>query len=287
MKRRNFCELGPWAYAISLRKQIVMRHIRNRVGPELFSSLRQEELLPVVVASQRIPMLKHGNGIDPVLQQNKVHNIQLACTRINGILVKPGETFSFWQCVGKTSRKNGFKEGRVLINGKLVAGTGGGLCNLANTINRVILHSPLTITELHHHSDALAPDPNGMRIPYSAGTSVSYNYIDYRFRNDTTQPVQLCTWCEGVTLHAELRTTHPFPYTYRLTEEDHHFCQENDGHYYRNSRIFRETLDRATGQLLHRELHWKNHSKVMFDSALIPTSQLRTDKEKTINQTKQ
>ena len=215
-------------------------------------------------------MIKVGPGIDPQLQENKANNIRLACSRMNGLVVQPGETFSFWGLVGKTSKRTGFLEGRVIINGNLVAGVGGGLCNLANTINLLVMHSPLTINEIHHHSDALAPDPGGVRIPYSAGTSVNYNYIDYRFKNETEQPVQLCTWCDGNDLHAELRTTTEYPNTYRIVEDDHHFHREDNGHYYRISKIYRETISRSTGDVVHRELCWDNHSKVMFDEELIP-----------------
>ena len=104
---------------------------------------------------------------------------------------------------------------------------------------------------------------------------MNYNFIDYRFRNDTDQPVQLCTWCDGDFLHAELRTTKEYPTTYRLVEEDHHFHQEDNGKFYRISRIYRETISRATGEVLKRELNWKNHSEVMFDYALIPKEQIR------------
>ncbi|MBR4389124.1 MAG: VanW family protein, partial [Prevotella sp.] len=182
---------------------------------------------------------------------------------------------SFWRLVGKTSKRHGFSEGRVIINGKLVSGVGGGLCNLANTLNLLILHSPMTITEIHHHSDALAPDPGGVRIPYAAGTSVNYNFVDYRFRNDTPQPVQLCTWCDGDDLHAELRTTEVFPYTYRLVEEGHHFHQEENGKFYRISKIYRETIDRTTGEVVKKELEWNNHSEVMFDYSLIPAEAIQ------------
>ena len=104
---------------------------------------------------------------------------------------------------------------------------------------------------------------------------MNYNFIDYRFRNDTAQPVQLCLWCEGEDLNAELRTVKEFPHTYRLTEEDHHFHREADGKYYRLSRIFRETLDRATGETVRKELVWDNRSEVLFDAGLIPESQIR------------
>lgn len=269
MARRNFCDLGPAAYAISLKKQIVKRHIVNFIRRVPFAKERSEDKLPVLVYDFSCNMIKRGPGIDMRLQTNKVDNIRLACGKMNGLIIHPGESFSFWHYVGKTSRKNGFAEGRVIVNGKLVAGTGGGLCNLAHTINLLVLHSPLTITELHHHSDALAPDPDGKRVPYSAGTSVNYNFIDYRFKNDTQQDVQLCVWCDADDLHAELRTTREFPYLYRLVEEDHHFHQDPSGTFYRKSRIIRETLDRHTGNVISRNLHWNNHSKVMFDSALI------------------
>ena len=274
-RRKLFCEISPATYAIALKKQIITRHLKNLLGNEKFAKHLQLEPLPVVVYSSSNNMIKRGPGIDPQLQLNKADNIRLACSRMNGLIINPGETFSFWKLVGKTSIKNGFAPGRVIVNGKLVAGVGGGLCNLANTINLLVMHSPLTITELHHHSDALAPDPNGKRVPYSAGTSVNYNFVDYRFRNDTDQPVQLCAWCDNDDLHTELRTTQEFPTTYRLVEEGHHFHKEENGNYYRISKIYRETLDRATGEILSRQLQWDNHSKVMFDPSLIPEEQIR------------
>ena len=271
-KRKLFCEISPTTYAIALQKQIITRHIKNWMGKEKFATHQQQDKLPVVIYSNSNNMIKRGPGIDPQLQLNKADNIRLACSRMNGVIVNPGETFSFWKLVGKTSKRNGFAEGRVIVNGKLVAG---GLCNLANTINLLVMHSPMTITELHHHSDALAPDPGGVRVPYSAGTSVNYNFVDYRFRNDTEQPVQLCAWCDGDDLCTELRTTMEFPTTYRLVEEDHHFHQEASGNYYRISKIYLETLDRTTGEVLERRLQWDNRSRVMFDPALIPPEQIR------------
>jgi vancomycin resistance protein VanW len=274
-KKKLFCEISPLTYAISLQKEILKRHVKNLLGKERYASRREKERLPVVVFSTGGNMIKRGPGIDERLQQNKADNIRLACRKIDGLVMEPGETFSFWRQVGKTSKRNGFSEGRVLINGRLVAGVGGGLCNLANTLNLLALHSPLTITEMHHHSDALAPDPDNKHVPYSAGTSVNYNFIDLRFRNDTDRPIQICTWCEGDNLNAALCTTEEFPYTYRLTEENHHFHQEDDGRFFRNSLIYRETIDKTTGQVVNRELNWKNHSEVMFDYALIPKDQIR------------
>ncbi len=266
--------MGPTAYAISTQKQILKRKLQDMLAKEKFASVRSSELLPVSVWRHSSNMIKRGPGIDPTLQQNKAQNIRLACSKIDGLVVKPGECFSFWKLVGKTSKRNGFSEGRVLVNGNLVAGPGGGLCNLANTLHILFMNSPMTITELHHHSDALAPDPAGKRVPYSAGTSVNYNYIDLRFRNDTDIAVQICARCEGDYLIAELRSEKEFPVIFRIVEEGHHFRKEDNNKYYRISKIYRETIDRATGKQLNRELKWDNHSLVMFDPELIPSSDI-------------
>lgn len=274
-RKRLFCELGPTAYKISLQKQIFVRHLKNLFSSAKLASVRSEQLLPAVVHSVSGDMIKRGPGIDPGLQTNKADNIRLACSKINGLLIHPGETFSFWKLVGKTSPKRGFLNGRILRNGELVAGTGGGLCNLANSLHIVVMNSPMTVTELHHHSDSLAPDEGGVRKPYSAGTSVNYNFIDFRFRNDTDTLVQMMAYCTDDILTVELRAPEEFKTGYRIVEEGHHFTKEENGSYYRKSKIYRETIDKASGEVIGRELKWNNKSKVMFDPALIPADQIR------------
>ena len=76
-------------------------------------------------------------------------------------------------------------------------------------------------------------------------------------------------WCENGELKAELRSEQAFPYRYELVEEGHCFVQKN-GAYYRQSKIYKQTLDKTTGEVLHKELVWDNHSKVMYDFDLIP-----------------
>lgn len=180
--------------------------------------------------------------------------------------------------MGKISKRAGYQEGRIIRNNKLITGTGGGLCNLANTLNNLILHSPLQITEFHKHSDALACDIDN-RVPLANGTSVSYNYIDYRFINNTNQDVQIILWCDDKILHAQLRSEYEFPYTYKLTEENHHFEKESNK-YYRVSRIYKNTLDKETGLIINKELIWDNHSLVMFDHHLIPEDQIKQSSDK-------
>lgn len=242
-----------------------MRKLQDKMSAQRFAKTKSDERLPISAWRHTCNMIKRGPDIDNISQRNKARNISLACCHINGLIIKPGETFSFWHLVGKPSKHNGYLRGRVLINGTLDSDYGGGLCNLANSLHILFMHSPLTIVELHHHSDALAPDSNSVRTPYDSGTSVNYNFLDLRARNDSGQSVQILVYCKNDNLIAELRAEYEFPYSYRIVEENHHFCKETDGHYYRISKIYRETVDKTTGKIIHRELKWDNHSRVMFD----------------------
>ena len=268
-----FCEISPTTYKISLKKENLKRHIQNFKQGKKFSKIRQEKILPNLVSSYSTQLIKRGPGIDITLQKGKATNIQIASKNLNNIIIHPGEEFSFWSLVGNTTKKKGYQEGRVIINGKVEPDIGGGLCNLANLLHLLIVHSPMKITEFHSHSDALDPD-KGTQKPFANGTSVQYNHQDYRFKNNTDQLIQLRTWVENDILFGELRSESQFPFTYQIVEENHHFKKEGD-HYYRNSMIYREKVDRITEQILEKELILKNHSKVMYDPKLIPTEMIK------------
>ncbi len=272
-KRKLFCELSPACYKISLCKEYVLRDIHDAFSGERFADEKNTVPYPAVVKSHTSNVLRRLEGVDMQLQRNKLVNLRIAAAQINGIVVQPGETFSFWRLVGEPTAKRGYLDGLVISAGKLSSGVGGGLCQLANLIHWLVLNSPLTVTELVHHSDALFPD-SGRRVPFGTGTSVFYKNVDYRFKNTTDRPVQLLVWLDENTLFGELRAQEPFPYIYRITEEDQGYVEE-DGEFFRVSRVFRITLDRER-RVIRRELVLDNHSKVMYDYSLIPREQIIT-----------
>ncbi|MBP0983021.1 MAG: VanW family protein [Oscillospiraceae bacterium] len=272
-KRKLFCELSPACYKISLKKEYLLRDMRDMFSKENIASEKNTVPFPVIVKSHTSNVLRRLEGVDMQLQRNKAVNLRLAAAQINGIVINPGETFSFWRLVGEPSAKRGYLEGLVINNGKLESGIGGGLCQLANLIHWLVLNSPLTVTELVHHSDALFPD-SGRRVPFGTGTSVFYKNVDYRFKNTTDRPVQLLVWLDENELFGELRAPAAFPYIYRITEENQGYVEE-DGVFYRVSRVYRITLDRER-RVLRRELVLDNHSKVLYDYSLIPRDQIIT-----------
>lgn len=273
-QRRLFCTLGPTCYKISVFKCRTIRNIKNMCQREHLAKFRTEQILPNIVKSHSSILLRRLHGVDMKLQENKIVNLEIASSKISGIIIEPGETFSFWYLIGPTNSKRGYKEGLVIKSeGELGVAVGGGLCQLANMIHWLILNSPLKTTEFHHHTDAIFPDER-RRVPFGTGTSVFNNYLDYRFINDSDQRVQLLLWVEDGDLNGELRSEKEFPFRYKLEEEDHHFSNEN-GVFYRNSKVYRHVIDRTTNEEVKKKLILNNHSKVLYDYNLIPKDQIK------------
>ena len=277
MGRKLFCEYNSTTYAISVKKERALRHIKNALSKEKIAKEHNDKELPNIVKSHSSLLLRNLYGVDIELQKNKITNIELACKKINGLIIHPGEIFSFWSTVGHTRQKDGYKEGLVISRKGLTKGYGGGLCQMANMIHWLVLNSPLEVTELHHHSDALFPDDK-RRVPFGTGTSICYNNVDYRFKNITDQDIQILVWCENGELCGELRSEKEYPYRYKLIEENHHFKKENDK-YYRISQVYRLIIDRKTNEIVDKELILDNHSEVLYDYSLIPKDQIRDDKD--------
>ena len=273
MSRKLFCDINPTCYKIASKKEEIRRNIKDIFSKEKIAKTKIKEELPCIVKSHSSIIVRKLFGVDEQLQKNKYTNIELACQKINKIVIHPGETFSYWKTLGKVTAEKGYKEGLVIGRGKFRAGVGGGLCQMANMIHYLVLNSPLLVTELHHHSDSLFPDDR-RKVPFGTGTSVCYNNVDYRFKNILDQDVQILVWIQDGELCGELRSEKEFPYRYKLIEENNHY-QKEDSDYYRISQVYRITIDKKTNKELKKELILDNHSKVMYDHKLIPKDEIR------------
>ncbi|MBP5314778.1 MAG: VanW family protein [Muribaculaceae bacterium] len=264
MKRKSFYEISPLTYRISMEKEIMKRRIKDFVRHTRFAKQRDEFSLPILIYRHNSLIRRRLGNVDMQLQENKATNLALAVTHIDGLIIRPGETFSLWKLVGRTTKRKGYKDGLTISRGKTSKGIGGGLCQLSNLIHWMILHSDLTITEHHHHDGFdLFPD-FGRQIPFGTGTSISYNYLDYRVTNNTNNTYQLRIFVDGEYLCGELRANEHQLHTFHIHAEDEFFSRE-DGVVYRNGKVYRDTIDCATGDCIDSSLIRTNHAKVMYD----------------------
>ncbi len=266
MKRKLFCEISPLTYAISEKKCVAVRTLQNVLNADSFAKTQTDERLQYVIYKHNSLIRRRLGNVDMRLQENKAVNLSLAAPRINGIIIRPGETFSFWFLVGSLSERKGYKEGLTIFADRPSSGLGGGMCQMTNLIHWMVLHSELDITEHHHHDQIdLFPDFN-RTIPFGTGTSIMYNYLDYRFTNNTDITYQLVVYTTQEYLCGELRANKRQQYKYHISAENVFFSREN-GIVYRNGDVFRDKIDRRTGEHIEKKLIRKNHARVCYDTS--------------------
>ena len=265
-KRKLFCEISPLTYKISVQKEILKRKLQDSTSSAVFAKTKSDSLLPFKVYEHKSLIRRRLGNVDMTLQENKAVNLSIAAPKVNKVIIYPGETFSFWHLVGKISEKEGYKTGLTIKSGEPDSDIGGGMCQFTNLIHWLVLHSPLTICEHHHHDGVdLFPD-FGRVVPFGTGTSILYNYKDYRFRNDTEMTFQLEVFVDDEYLAGRLLCSDRLAYSYHIYVDDEFFSRENDI-VYRNNKIYRKTVDVVSGNAVETEIIKKNHARVMYDTS--------------------
>ena len=120
---------------------------------------------------------------------NKMHNLALVRSRLDGVTLHPGELFSFWRLVGRPDAAHGFKVASNFIGGRVGFAEGGGICQLSSALYNAALLAGLEILERHAHSiDAYGAN---RYVPLGRDATVVHGYKDLQFRNATAIPMTL------------------------------------------------------------------------------------------------
>ncbi|WP_340539419.1 VanW family protein [Nocardioides sp. GXZ039] len=268
-RRLRLSQRYRWLFPWAVRAHRVRRHLQWLTSSNRWARARSVESLPQRAFKHGSLLMRELSEEEMVLQRNKVVNLRLAAARTDGVLIGPGETFSFNKVVGNCTRRRGYVEGMRLSNGEAVAGVGGGICQLANLLHWMVLHSPLTVVERSEHSFDPFPD-KGRVLPWGVGCSIVYNYVDLVFRNDTEHTFQLRTWVGEHHLRGELRADGPIATSYHVEARAEEFVAVGED-VYRCNEIWRTTVDKRTGTTLADECVKKNCALVKYvpDESLV------------------
>ena len=164
----------------------------------------QADAFPFVVATSRTP-LRGGDltAAEHALEAGRIQNLRMAARRLDGVLLAPGQVFSFWKHVGQATPRRGFARGRLLREGCLVPAVGGGLCQMSNALYEVALQADLEIIERWAHSRTIP----GSAAALGRDATVAWNYIDLRF--SSTRPLLLQVLVTRDELCVQLRSSQP------------------------------------------------------------------------------
>lgn len=112
-------------------------------------------------------------------------NIEIGIKHIDGMILKPGEEFSFKKAIGVVTAEEGYSEEKIFLNGEVTKGVGGGLCQLSSTLFRSVLDAGLQVTERHNHSYTVSRYDVGLDATYADPGP------DFKFRNDLADPIRI------------------------------------------------------------------------------------------------
>ena len=115
-------------------------------------------------------------------------NVRLSASRINGVTLLPGETFSYDKTIGKRTIANGYKTATVYVGNTLDEGIGGGICQTSSTLYSAVLYANLEIVSRTSHSLPVS------YMPIGQDATIAEGYIDFKFKNNTNYPIKIvCT----------------------------------------------------------------------------------------------
>lgn len=118
--------------------------------------------------------------------ENRVANITLANSKLNGIVIKKGEEFSFNNTIGPMDETQGFKKALGFdSNGKEIQIPGGGLCQISSTLYNAALIANLEITERHPHSRRV------YYVPQDKDATIVYGSLDFKFKNNSGYDIKI------------------------------------------------------------------------------------------------
>ena len=251
--------LGGWYYTWRI-------YIGWYTSKRQFASGHGSEDYPNVCFQHKSLLKRNLTKEEEVYQENKIVNLRLAVEKLDGIIVYPQETLSYWKTIGKPSASKGYKKGIMLKDGTIVYGIGGGLCQLSNLLFWITIHTPLQVVERHRHGYDVFPDAN-RKQPFGSGATCFYPYGDLMISNPTDQPFQLRLHVGKTHLHGEWRMLHPLQVRYEIVERNHEMRREWWGGYSRHNQLYRMMLSKE-GTLLEEQLVAENHAMMMYQPLL-------------------
>lgn len=168
----------------------------------LLNNPQEEYVIPLKVIHPKVTTKDLGNEAFPDLlatysttfnakNTNRTTNIRLACQKISGVVLMPGETFSYNQVVGKRTAAAGFKTAAVYSNGEVSEGIGGGICQVSSTLYNSVLLSNLEVTARRNHTFHTG------YVPAGQDATVSWGAPDFKFKNNRNYPIRIIATVNG------------------------------------------------------------------------------------------
>lgn len=163
---------------------------------------KEEYVIPLIITKPKVTLSQIGSEAFPdrlsyfttrydASDVNRTANLIIACQKLNGKVILPGETFSYNKTLGPRTSEAGYRNGKIYSGGQVVDGIGGGICQISSTLYNAVLMANLEIVERRNHQFVTS------YLPAGRDATVVYGAIDFRFKNSRQYPISLKASCKN------------------------------------------------------------------------------------------
>ncbi|OAJ72162.1 vancomycin resistance protein [Brevibacillus sp. SKDU10] len=262
MGRKRVTQIFPFLLPVRVMQRKICFYAGMRFDGRRYAETIDGKQLPYKLFEVGCALYNGNTGFDMAYQKNKVFNLKLAAKTLNGLLIRPGETFSFWRLVRHADKHIPYKDGLTVTNGKLTTAPGGGLCQMSNLLFWMFLQTPLTVTERSGHEVKEFPEPNSDEIK-GVDATISEGWIDLKARNDTDCTYQISVAFDDENIIGTVFVDKRPQVLYRVANGGIEYSRESGGTY-ESVKVERVEIDSDTGEITGQKLLYTNKCKICY-----------------------
>jgi vancomycin resistance protein VanW len=262
MHRKRVTQLFPFLLPVRVMQRKMWFYAGMRLDGHRYAETIDGKQLAHKLFEASCALYNVNTGFDMVYQENKVFNLKLAAKTLNGLLIRPGETFSFWRLVRYADQHTPYREGLKVTNGKLTTAPGGGMCQMSNLLFWMFLHTPLTIIERGGHDAKEFPEPNSDEIK-GVDATISEGWIDLKAQNDTDCTYQIFVAFDDENIIGTVLVNKRPKTLYEITNGSTEYLRESDG-VYEYVKVERTEIDADTGEKREGNALYTNKCKICY-----------------------
>ena len=124
---------------------------------------------------------------------NRISNVKKACGLLDGLILMPGEIFSYNEAIGQRNEADGWLPAPAYANGEVRQEAGGGICQVSSTLYNAVMYADLEIVERECHQFQVG------YLPWGMDATVSWGWPDFKFRNNNEYPIMIHAWVDEET----------------------------------------------------------------------------------------
>ena len=227
MARKRLTQLFPFLLPLrvwqrNLFYQIGMRFDGNKYSKNIGENLKYE------ICKSKTLMINENSGHDIIYQKNKVENLKIA-----------------------NQTMNHYKDGLILVDGKIVAKKGGGICHLSNLLYYLFLMSPLTVVERHGHKIKSFPNPDKSSLE-GIDATISSGWLDLKVKNETNNIYQIDISFDENYMYGKILSDKESTIDYKIVNGNLNYIKENNK-IYECVEVIRIEIDKKTKKEIKKE----------------------------------